>query len=81
MIVVYPVEDEKKFTNKDGNVLPDALLMPEGSNPRDLAAQVHSELAKGFLYAIDARRKVKVGEDYKLKDGDIIKIVSTTSRT
>lgn len=80
MIVVYPVEDERKFTDKNGRVLPDAFLLPEGSGPKDLANEVHTELAKGFLYAVDAKRKVKIGEDYKLKNGDVIKIVSTTAR-
>lgn len=76
-IVVYPVEDERKYTDKNGNVLPDAILIKEGSTPKDLAAQIHSDLAKGFLYAIDAKKKVRIGENYKLKNNDVIKIVST----
>jgi ribosome-binding ATPase len=37
-------------------------------------------LGKGFLYAIDARTKQRIGAEHKLKNGDIIKIVSTMSR-
>jgi ribosome-binding ATPase len=77
MIVVYPVEDENHFCNKQGDVLPDAFLMRRGSTPHDLAYQVHTDIGKGFLYAIDARTKMRIKENHELKDGDIIKIVST----
>ncbi len=80
MILVYPVEDEKKLSDKNGNVLPDALLVKEGSTPRDLAAEIHTDLAKGFLYAVDARKKMRVGDDYKLKMNDVMKIVSTMAK-
>ncbi|HEY9386282.1 MAG TPA: redox-regulated ATPase YchF [Nitrososphaeraceae archaeon] len=78
LIVVYPVEDEIKLTDKKGNILPDARLLAEDSTPRDLANKIHAELGKGFLYAIDARSKKRLGADYKLKNNDIVKIVSTT---
>ena len=80
MIAVYPVEDEFKLTDKKGNVLPDVRLLPEGSTAKDLAGAVHADLAKGFLYAIDVRSKQRIGADHKLKSGDVIKIVSATSR-
>ncbi len=76
MIVVYPVEDENHFCNKQGDVLPDAFLMKKGSTPHDLAFQVHTDIGKGFLYAVDARTKMRIKENHVLKDGDIIKIVS-----
>jgi hypothetical protein len=75
-IVVYPVEDENHYCNKQGEVLPDAFLMKKGSTPHDLANQVHTDIGKGFLYAIDARTKMRIKESHHLKDGDIIKIVS-----
>ncbi|MDD3574162.1 MAG: TGS domain-containing protein, partial [Methanospirillum sp.] len=77
MIVLYPVEDETHLTDGQGRVLPDAFLMKKGSTPRDLAYQVHSDIGKGFLYAIDAKTKMRIKENAVLKDGDIIKIVST----
>ena len=80
MVAVYPVEDEFKLADKKGNVLPDVRLLPEGSTARDLAQTVHADLAKGFLYGVDARTKQRVGADHKLKSGDVIKIVSATSR-
>ena len=38
--------------------------------------KIHSDLAKNFIYAVDARTKMRLGESHKLKDKDIIKIVS-----
>ncbi|HEX2124905.1 MAG TPA: redox-regulated ATPase YchF [Nitrososphaeraceae archaeon] len=81
LIVVYPVEDDLKLTDKKGNILPDARLLPQGSTARDLARTIHADLAKGFLYAIDIRSKQRLSSEYKLKNNDIIKIVSATSRS
>jgi len=75
-IVVYPVEDVVRLSDKKGNVLPDAIVLKEGSTPIDLARKVHTELAENFLYAIDVRTKQRLSSDYKLKNLDVIKIVS-----
>jgi ribosome-binding ATPase YchF (GTP1/OBG family) len=80
LITVFPVEDETKLSNKEGTVLPDARLLAMGSTAKDLAATIHADLAKGFLHAIDARTKQRISSDHKLKDGDVIKIVSSMSR-
>jgi len=80
MITVYPVEDETKLTNKDGDILPDAKLLPADSTTKDLAGTIHADIAKGFLHAIDCKTKQRIGADHKLKEGDVIKIVSTLSR-
>ena len=80
LIVVYPVEDEIKLTDKKGNVLPDARLVPQDSTAKDLARLIHEDLAKGFLYAIDVRTRNRLGAEHKLKNNDVIKIVSATSR-
>jgi ribosome-binding ATPase YchF (GTP1/OBG family) len=37
---------------------------------------VHTDLAKKFIGAIDARTGRRVGKEYVLKDSDIIKILS-----
>jgi ribosome-binding ATPase YchF (GTP1/OBG family) len=79
-IVVYPVEDESKLTDKKGNILPEAYLLNEESTAKDLANAIHDELGRGFLFAIDVRTRKRLGADYKLKNNDVIKIVSATSR-
>ncbi len=76
LIVVYPVEDENKFSDKNGRILPDAFLLKRGSTPKDLAFMVHTDIGKGFLYAVDARTKMRLGEKSELKNGDIVKIVA-----
>jgi ribosome-binding ATPase YchF (GTP1/OBG family) len=80
LIVVYPVEDDTKLSNKDGQVLPDARLLPINSTAKDLAQTVHADLAKGFLHAIDVKTKQRIGADHQLQNGDVIKIVSSMSR-
>ncbi|HEX5981299.1 MAG TPA: redox-regulated ATPase YchF [Nitrososphaeraceae archaeon] len=80
LIIVYPVEDEIKLSDKKGNILPNAFLLPKGSTAKDLATNIHEDLAKGFMFAIDVRNKQRIGADYELKHNDVIKIVSTTSR-
>ena len=80
MNAVYPVEDEKRLTDHYGNVLPDVYLMPPDATALDLAEEIHSELAKTMIYAIDARTGLRLPKNYKLRDRDIIKIVSAARR-
>jgi ribosome-binding ATPase YchF (GTP1/OBG family) len=76
-IVLYPVEDEAKYTDKNGKMLPDAYLMKKGSTPHDLAYMVHTDIGESFLYAVNSKTKMRLGEKHELEDGDVIKIVST----
>ena len=59
-IVVYPVEDETKLTNKDGIILPDTKLVPQNSTAKDLAELIHADIAKGFLHAINCKTKQRI---------------------
>jgi ribosome-binding ATPase YchF (GTP1/OBG family) len=76
MIIVYPVEDETKWIDKQGRVLPDAHLMRRGSNAHNLASKVHTDLGDNFIRAIDGKTHMTVGHDHVLKDGDVVKIVA-----
>ena len=76
LIVVFPVEDEAHWTDKKGNVLPDAFLVPRGSTAVDVAFKVHTDLGKHFIRAIDGRTKMVMGRDHPVQDGDVIKIVA-----
>jgi len=80
LLTVYPVEDETRLCNKDGEVLPDARLMRPGSTARDLARSIHADIAKGFLFGIDCKSRQRIGADHVLQDGDVVKIVSSMSR-
>ncbi len=79
-IVVFPVEDETKLSDKNGRVLPDAFVLKGGSTALDLARTVHSELADTFLYAVDARTGKRLAADHVLSNRDIVKIVSSGKR-
>jgi len=80
MNAVYPVEDADKLADRKGHVLPDVFLVPYDSTVADLAAQIHSELARTMIYAVDARAKIRLPADYRLKDRDVVKIVATGKR-
>ncbi len=77
---VYPVSDPTKFADGSGNILPDVYLLPAGSSVQDLARSIHSDLARGLLYAVDARSGIRLPVDYQLKDRDVLSIVSTFKR-
>lgn len=76
LIAVFPVEDEHKLCDKDGNVLPDVFLLPKGSTVIELATKVHSDLAENFIRGVDARTKKIVGADHELQNGDIIHVIA-----
>jgi len=80
MITVYPVEDLEHLADHNGRVLPDAYLVPYGTTARQFAYIIHTELGEGFIYAVEARERKRVGEDYVLKDRDVISIVSARKR-
>jgi len=76
-ITVYPVQNESKWTDGQGNVLPDAFLLVRDATPVDLAYAVHSDIGEGYVHAVDARSGRRIGDDHELSEGDVIKIVST----
>ncbi len=74
LIVVFPVEDQTHLTNKDGFVLPDCFLIKRGTTVKNFAGEIHTDFAKFFINAIDARTGQRRGAEYILKNGDVIKI-------
>ncbi|MFC6825410.1 redox-regulated ATPase YchF [Halopelagius fulvigenes] len=79
VLTAYPVQNETKWTDGTGEMLPDAFLLPRGSTPKDLAYAVHSDIGEGYLHAVNARSNRRIAEDYELDEGDVVKIVSTAS--
>jgi len=75
-IVVYPVENEHKWTDSKGNLLPDAILLPEGSTALDLAYAIHTDIGNAFIGAIDAKTGKKLGKESQLKNNDVVKILT-----
>ncbi len=73
-IAVFPVV--KKLSDKEGRILPDAFLIPPNSTALDFAYKIHEDFGKKFITAIDVKTKQRVGKNYKLKNLDVIEIVS-----
>lgn len=75
-IVVFPVEDETRWTDSRDRVLPDALLLPAQTPARQMAFRVHTDLGENFIRAIDARTHRALGADHPLENGAVVRIVS-----
>ena len=73
-IVVYPVADENAWKDGEGRVLPDAFVVPNNIEAKELAYKVHSDLGDGFIRAVDGRTRRIVGADHECGDSDVIKI-------
>ncbi len=74
---VFPVENESKYSDKQGNILPDVYLLWKDSTVKDLAMKIHTELGRKALYGVDAETKMRIGLDEPLKHLQIVKVVST----
>jgi hypothetical protein len=79
-ILVYPVEDAERLSDHAGRVLPDVYLVKKGTTAREFAGLIHADLKESFLFAIDARTKRRLGEDYVLQNNDVLQIVATKAR-
>jgi ribosome-binding ATPase YchF (GTP1/OBG family) len=42
---------------------------------------IHTEIGEGFIYAVEARERKRIGENYVLKDRDVVSIISAKKRT
>jgi len=73
-IAIFPAGS--KLADSKGNILPDCYLLPDGSTALDFAYSLHTDLGKQFIRAIDAKTKMVVGKDHKLKHRDGIEIVT-----
>lgn len=79
-ILVYPVEDAERLTDHAGRVLPDVFLVKKGMTAREFAGLIHADLKESFIYAVDARTKRRLGEDYVVQNNDILQIVAAKAR-
>jgi ribosome-binding ATPase YchF (GTP1/OBG family) len=73
-IVVYPVQDEGRWIDGEGRVLPDAIVVPRGITAKSVAGLVHSDLEAGFIRGVDGRSRRVVGADHEVEDGAVLKI-------
>ena len=75
-ITAYPVENENRWTDGSGNVLPDAFLLRDGATPRDLAYAIHSDIGEAYHHAVDGRTKQRISDDTEVEEGDVVKVVT-----
>ena len=77
-ICVYPVSDINSFSDNNGNVLPDVMLVKKGTLLRDFVREkIHTDLANHFMFGINAITKKRLGENYELQHNDVIKVVTS----
>jgi ribosome-binding ATPase YchF (GTP1/OBG family) len=77
---IYPVADEQNMADKKGRILPDLILLKDGSTISDLAKEIHTDLTKGLLYGKDLRYNLRLPTDYQLRDRDVVSLVSAVKK-
>ncbi len=75
-IAIFP-GGMNKLEDSEGRTLPDCFLVPPRSTAYDFAGLIHTDLAKGFIRALDVKRKRTVGKEHLLQHRDVIEIVSS----
>jgi len=75
-IAVYPVANNK-LTDKDGNVLPDCFLVPQGTSAIEFAYKVHTDIGDNFVKAINLKTKQPVSKNAPLNNHDVIEIMTS----
>ena len=75
-VVVFPVEDESRWTDSRGRLLPDAFLVPAGTAVRAVAYRVHTELGERFVRAIDGRTHRALAADHPVEPGAVLRFVA-----
>jgi hypothetical protein len=74
-LAIFPGSASKLGDSK-GNILPDCFLLPSGSTALDFAYFLHTDFGKNFIKAINAKTKMVLGKDYKLKHRDSLEIIT-----
>ena len=72
---IFPAGANKLGDSK-GNILPDCFLLPPGSTALDFAFFLHTDFGNNFIKAVNAKTKMILGKDYKLKSGDALEILT-----
>lgn len=75
-ITVYPVANSH-LEDKDKNILPDIFLIPKNITALDFAFNIHTDIGKNFVKAIDVKTKKAIGKETKLKNRDVVEIMTS----
>ena len=74
-IAVFPVAT-RQLSDKEGNILPDCFIVPEGITAGEFAFKIHTDIGKNFIKAYDLRTKKFVGKDHQLNHRDVVQIIT-----
>jgi len=74
-IHVYP-GGMNNLKDKDGRILPDCFLMKHGTTALEFAFRIHTDIGKKFVKAMDVKKRMPVGKEHILKNGDVIEIMA-----
>ena len=74
-ISIFPASANRLKDSK-GRILPDCFLLPPNSTAIDFAFFLHTDFGKNFVKAIDAKTKMILGKEHKLKNRDAIELVT-----
>ena len=70
------MEDETRWTDGKGRLLPDALLVPADTPAREVAYRVHTDLGDHFVRAVDGRTHRAIAADQPLAPNSVVRIVA-----
>ena len=76
----YPVAQAVNLSDRKGRILPDLILLKDGSTIEDLAKEIHTDLTKGLLYGKDLRYNLRLPVTYQLRDRDVVSLVSASKK-
>ena len=74
-IAVFPVASSH-LKDKEGNILPDCLLVQNGITALEFAFKVHTDIGNSFIRAINMKTKQIISKEHKLKHRDVIEVVT-----
>jgi len=56
--------------------LPDCFLMPPGTTALAFAYRLHTDFGNNFIKAIDVKKRIAIGKEHLLENGDVVEIIS-----
>lgn len=75
-VAVFP-GGVNNLVDSQGRCLPDCFLLPSGSTALDFAFKIHTDIGNHFVRAIDVKTKMALGKEHKLKNGDVVEILTS----
>ncbi len=74
-IAIFP-GGVNKLSDQYGRILPDCFLLPPKTTSLDFAFKIHSDIGNSFIRAIDVKKRLTVGKEHMLQNGDVVEIIS-----